>query len=69
MPAGRKALIYTGSLTTPPCSEDVNWIVLQQPIEISRDQLDAFQKSFRDNHRPIQPANGRMVVEESADLW
>jgi carbonic anhydrase len=66
MPSGHKALIYSGSLTTPPCSESVNWVVLEQPIEMSRDQIRAFQKLFRDNHRPIQPVNGRKVVEEVA---
>lgn len=69
LPKGRKALLYTGSLTTPPCTESVNWVVLKEPIEMSRNQINAFRKLFRDNHRPIQPANGRMVVEESADLW
>ena len=56
----------SGSLTTPPCSEEVNWIVMEQPIEMSRQQIQAFQRLFRDNHRPIQRDHGRKVVEETA---
>ena len=66
LPADRKALLYTGSLTTPPCSEQVHWVVLERPIEMSRAQIDAFRRLFRDNHRPIQPLNGREPVEETA---
>ncbi|MBS0340981.1 MAG: carbonic anhydrase family protein [Proteobacteria bacterium] len=66
MPASHEALLYAGSLTTPPCSEDVNWIVMVQPIEMSGQQIQAFQKLFRNNHRPIQRDHGRRVVEEAA---
>lgn len=66
LPASHKALLYTGSLTTPPCSEQVNWVVMEQPIEMSRAQIRAFQKRFQDNHRPIQPDHGRPVIEETA---
>ena len=66
LPASRKAMVYAGSLTTPPCSEEVNWIVMEQPIEMSRQQIQAFQKLFRDNHRPLQREHRRKVVEEAA---
>ncbi|MFP4313219.1 MAG: carbonic anhydrase [Alphaproteobacteria bacterium] len=52
---------YSGSLTTPPCSEGVKWHVLQQPVEISRDQLVAFQAIYSMNARPIQQMQGRVV--------
>ncbi|MEL7037499.1 MAG: carbonic anhydrase family protein [Cyanobacteria bacterium J06592_8] len=52
---------YTGSLTTPPCSENVNWIVFQKPIEVSRQQIKAFQTLYNGNARPIQPLNDRQV--------
>lgn len=52
---------YEGSLTAPPCTEGVQWFVMQQPIEISEAQLAAFQNIFPMNARPIQPLNGRMV--------
>ncbi|MGJ7508131.1 carbonic anhydrase [Variovorax sp. GT1P44] len=67
LPSGRKALIYTGSLTTPPCSESVSWVVMEQPIAMSRAQIGAFHKLFHDNHRRIQPINQREVVEETAN--
>ena len=64
LPNDRKALVYAGSLTTPPCSEPVNWIVLEQPIEMSREQIAAFKAIFHDNHRPLQKLNHRDVSEE-----
>jgi len=63
LPKSHDALHYAGSLTTPPCSEEVNWIVLEHPIEMSRQQIDAFKTLFRDNRRPIQPTNGRKVSQ------
>lgn len=55
---------YNGSLTTPPCSEAVKWIVLEEPIEMSKEQIDQFRKIFPDNHRPVQSLNEREVKEE-----
>jgi carbonic anhydrase len=52
---------FSGSLTTPPCSEGVNWMVVADPIEISPAQAKAFQTIFAMNARPIQPVNGRVV--------
>ncbi len=52
---------YTGSLTTPPCSEGVNWFVLGTPVEASQDQIDAFKKIFPKSVRPVQPANDRII--------
>lgn len=53
---------YSGSLTTPPCTEGVKWNILITPTTISREQLAAFP--FKGNARPIQPLNGRAVEEE-----
>ena len=52
---------YEGSLTTPPCSEGVQWHVLKTPIELSQQQLAAFQRLFPVNARPIQPLGARSV--------
>lgn len=52
---------YHGSLTTPPCSEVVNWIVLGQPIEASQQQIDRFIAAVGDNARPVQPLNQRRL--------
>lgn len=53
---------YSGSLTTPPCTEGVNWNVLNTPINISKSQIDAFRSLYNMNSRPVQPLNGRKVV-------
>lgn len=56
---------FKGSLTTPPCSESVAWQVLKTPIEISKAQIQAFQKVFRMNARPVQPLNQRKIQESN----
>ena len=53
---------YEGSLTTPPCSEDVTWIVLTTPIEMSEAQIAAFKAIIHNNNRPVQPLNGRELL-------
>lgn len=62
IPSDGRTVRYMGSLTTPPCSEGVKWIVFAQPVELSEQQLDAFRKIVEPNHRPVQPLNGRPVV-------
>ncbi|KAB1979815.1 carbonic anhydrase family protein, partial [Haemophilus parainfluenzae] len=52
---------YSGSLTTPPCSEGVTWIVLAEPIHISPSQVEAFANLYQMNARPIQATNGRQI--------
>jgi carbonic anhydrase len=54
---------YDGSLTTPPCSEDVSWILMKEPIEVSREQIETFVATIGRNARPIQPLNERDVEE------
>jgi len=56
---------YSGSLTTPPCSEGVSFYILKAPVEVSKDQLNAFQKIFKMNARPLQPLNGRKITQGS----
>lgn len=53
---------YIGSLTTPPCSEGVNWNVLNSPVEISRDQIQTFRSMYSHNNRPVQALHGRQPV-------
>lgn len=52
---------YRGSLTTPPCTENVQWVVLGNPIEASKEQLEALRARHSGNNRPIQPRNDRKV--------
>ena len=61
LPVQRSYYTFVGSLTTPPCSEGVNWYALQHPVQVSRAQLDAFSRLYHDNARPTQPLNGRLV--------
>ncbi len=63
LPADRGYYRFKGSLTTPPCSEEVSWQVLKQPVEISKAQLKAFRKLYPMNARPVQPLNGRPLEQ------
>jgi len=61
LPKNKAYYTYTGSLTTPPCSEGVTWFLLKSPTSISADDLARFAKSYPMNARPVQPLNGREV--------
>lgn len=61
LPADASYYAFMGSLTTPPCSEDVRWQVLKTPVTVSAAQLAAFRKLYPMNARPVQPLHGRKV--------
>ncbi len=61
LPAEKNYYHYTGSLTTPPCSEGVEWYVLAQRVDVSPEQIEAFHKLFPVSVRPVQPLHGRKV--------
>lgn len=63
LPARRGYYTYMGSLTTPPCTEGVLWIVMQQPIQVSPQQLAIFARLHPMNARPVQPLNGRVIKQ------
>jgi carbonic anhydrase len=67
LPADRTFFTYTGSLTTPPCTEGITWYVLKTPIEMSPAQIGAFTKLEHLGHtnRPIQSLGGRVVMVDS----
>ena len=56
LPAERGYYTYMGSLTTPPCSEGVLWMVMKQPVPVSAEQIGIFARLYPMNARPIQPA-------------
>jgi carbonic anhydrase len=62
LPANKEAYYtFTGSLTTPPCSEDVTWFVLKTPTSISSSEVTRFAKLYPMNARPTQALNGREI--------
>lgn len=55
---------FSGSLTTPPCTEGVRWLIMRNPVTLSAQQLKKFQIALKHaNNRPLQPLNGRVIVE------
>lgn len=63
LPVGRGYYSYPGSVTAPPCTEGVDWIVLKQPLELSVAQLARYRQRFADNARAVQPLHQRTVLE------
>lgn len=61
LPSDGMYYTYEGSLTTPPCSEGVRWIVMKTPVEISQEQSDAYAAFLGETNRPLQALNGRTV--------
>ena len=61
MPSDKSYFTYAGSLTTPPCSEIVTWIVMEHHIEASTAQIHDFEKLEHENARPVQPIEGRTI--------
>jgi carbonic anhydrase len=61
LPESRRTYRYTGSFTTPPCTENVEWFVLEQPIEAAPEEIAGVHALEGNNARPTQPLNGRLV--------
>ncbi len=61
LPASNAYYRYAGSLTAPPCSEGISWIVMRAPLELSPAQLKAFTTLYRNSARPLQPLNERGI--------
>ena len=66
LPEDRRTYRYSGSLTTPPCTENVQWLVLKTPVEMSEAQIAAFKQIMKNNNRPVQPLNNREVLEDNS---
>jgi len=63
LPADRGYYSFSGSLTTPPCSENVTWFVLKHPVTVSTAEIEQFSKLYQHNVRPTQPLYDRVVLE------
>lgn len=63
LPVSKGYYRYMGSLTAPPCTEGVEWLILKEPISVSIEQLAVYKKSFSDNARAAQPVNQRPILE------
>lgn len=63
LPAERGYYTYSGSLTTPPCSEGVRWIVMKQPIQLTQAQIDHYGSMLGGTARPLQERNNRGISE------
>jgi len=62
LPTDKGYYSYAGSLTTPPCTENVTWYILKSPVQISNDQIARFGRIYPANARPIQPFNDRDIL-------
>jgi len=65
LPANLSYYRYTGSLTTPPCSEVVEWLLLTTPIQVAEADVAGFAKLYAMNARPVQKGNRRYVLRSS----
>jgi carbonic anhydrase len=63
LPAKRGYYTFLGSLTTPPCTEGVLWLVLKTPVQVSSEQLAGLATIYKSNARPTQAVNGRLIKE------
>ncbi len=61
LPADTTYYSFMGSLTTPPCTEGVQWLVMKTPVEISREQIAHFTALYPMNARPLQAQNDRLI--------
>lgn len=61
LPKDRHYYDFEGSLTTPPCSEGVHWMVMREPVKVTPEHIKAFRTLYAHNARPVQPLNGREV--------
>ena len=62
LPADKSYFKYSGSLTTPPCTEGVNWIVFKTPVSVSSEQVKRFKDVFELSARPVQAMHSRSVL-------
>jgi carbonic anhydrase len=61
LPSKTTTYRYNGSLTTPPCSESVTWLVMSEPVSLPAEQMDRYKKLLNHNNRPLQLQKSRSV--------
>lgn len=66
LPRRRTTWRYTGSLTTPPCTEGVEWLVMTEPVAVSAAHIAAFAALFPNSYRPVQPLGDRVLAWDGA---
>ncbi len=64
LPELRTTWRYAGSLTTPPCTEGVRWLVMTEPVALSAEQIASYAALFSGSYRPVQPLNGRSLIRD-----
>jgi carbonic anhydrase len=65
LPGSQTTYRYSGSLTTPPCTQGISWLVMTTPVEASSAQLSQLATVFEGNNRPVQPLNNRALLEDN----
>jgi carbonic anhydrase len=63
LPTGRDYYTHMGSLTIPPCTENVTWVVFKDPLQVSPQQIGIFARLYPNNARPVQPLHDRLIKE------
>lgn len=64
LPSNHDHYRFNGSLTTPPCTEGVRWLVIKKPLSVSKEQVAAFSHIMHHpNNRPLQPVGARLVLQ------
>jgi carbonic anhydrase len=62
LPDNQSYYHYLGSLTTPPLTENVEWYVMKEAVELSEKQIKEFEQLYSDNNRDVQPLNERVIL-------
>lgn len=63
LPEDRRYVTYMGSITTPPCTEGVLWMVMKKPVSVSAQQIAIFSRLYPMNARPVQPLGDRLIKD------
>ena len=65
LPTNQTTYRYSGSLTTPPCTEAVTWLIMTTPVKLSSLQIETLQQAFNGNNRPLQVLGDRSITQDN----